>query len=160
MLIRMEKVPVRLLVTHPTPQEEETLQLSLKPGDRIECVNESLFPQYNPDSSTIKWIYMGRSLSDRLPHYIEPGSAFHVLIRQKVEQESRERTNTTESLEMTQRMDKILLSIIQGVFAIFLSYLWNRYMNYRHEFEMISTFLLFTFSILLMLSIAKAIVGA
>ena len=156
----MEKITVRLLITRPPPLEQQTLEVSVEPSERLENLNRTIFTEYTPNLATIKWIYMGKSLSDRLPDEIETGSAFHFLIRQIRHEDTRARSSTTDSTDATKKMDRILLAMIHGIFVIFLSYLWNRYLNYRHEFEMLSSFLLFVFSILVIVSLTQSVLGS
>ncbi len=149
---------IRVIVTEPGGANRAPRTLSVSGDETLLTLNALLIPEYSTSDHTIKWIYLGHTLSESLPTNIESGSTMHVVVRQVTQPPTESADPSVHSPGgPVPDVDKHLLHFIHIVFAVFLSFLWNQYINDRSLFSGISLSVLLGLSAVLVLSIVHQV---
>jgi hypothetical protein len=146
---------IRLIVSDPT-QETRQRVISLPPDQTVHNLTATYFPEYNDSRHTVKWIYLGHTLTGSIPSNIENDATIHVVIRERSPETNDTARNPTDTTGPLSGVDKTLLNFIHFVCTIFVGFLWNQYMRDPTLFTSLSLVVLAGISIVLIISVVSS----
>lgn len=148
---------IRIIITEPGGDCRPPRALAVAGHESLFDLNAAIIPEYSNPDHVIKWIYLGHTISETLPRNVESGSTFHVVVRQSSRSSADPHGVPLPQSEQVSDVDKNLLTFMHVVFAIFLAFLWNQFIQDRQLFTGLSLTVLTGLSCVFLLSLVQQV---
>lgn len=149
----MEAISVRLLVTRNGAQDTDVIETTVLPGEALQEV-ESRLTLASPADDQVKWIYMGRRLTETLPGSLQPASTLHVVVNRRPIESS------TGSPRGSKELNYTSLLIIHSIFTACLGFAWyGMYFGQSHLYNPISSSVVYILSFISVVTFLQIIRG-